>query len=66
MAHPKRKHSRSRGRKRRTHQKLTLPSLAACPHCSRLKPMHTVCPFCGYYQGREVIEIKVKEKKKRS
>jgi large subunit ribosomal protein L32 len=24
---------------------------------------HTVCPNCGFYQGREVVEIK-KEKKK--
>ena len=24
---------------------------------------HTVCPNCGHYQGREVIEIKVKRAK---
>jgi len=24
-----------------------------------------VCPFCGYYKGKEVIEIKLKEKKKK-
>jgi hypothetical protein len=24
---------------------------------------HTVCPNCGYYQGREIFEVK-KEKKK--
>lgn len=65
MAHPKRKTSRSRGRKRRTHQKVSVPSLVACSHCRRLKPNHMVCPFCGYYKGKEVIEIKLKEKKKK-
>ncbi|MBU1112419.1 MAG: 50S ribosomal protein L32, partial [Candidatus Omnitrophica bacterium] len=35
-------------------------------HCRRLKPSHMVCPFCGYYKGKEVIEIKIKEKKKKT
>jgi large subunit ribosomal protein L32 len=25
---------------------------------------HTVCPKCGYYQGREVIAVAKEEKKK--
>jgi len=64
MAHPKRKHSRSRGRKRRTNQKLSGPSLVKCSQCKRSKPTHMICPFCGYYGNREVIEIKLKPKKK--
>lgn len=63
MAHPKRKHSNSRSKKRRTHQKATLPSLGKCGQCKRDKPTHMVCPFCGYYGKREVIKIKQKEKK---
>ena len=66
MAHPKRKHSVSRGRKRRTHQKISLPLLVECKQCKRKKPAHMVCPFCGYYRDREIIEIKPKEKKKKS
>ncbi len=65
MAHPKRKHSLSRSKKRRTHQKLTCPLLVKCMQCKKLKPAHMVCPFCGYYRDREVVEIKIKEKKKR-
>jgi large subunit ribosomal protein L32 len=65
MAHPKRKHSKARSRKRRTHQKASAPLLIECKHCKRSKPAHMVCPFCGYYAGREVITIKVKEKKKK-
>ena len=65
MAHPKRKTSHARTRKRRTHQKLTAPLLVKCKECKRLKPTHMVCPFCGYYAGREVIKIEFKEKKKK-
>jgi ribosomal protein L32 len=25
---------------------------------------HTVCPNCGHYQGREVVEIEKEDKKK--
>jgi hypothetical protein len=26
---------------------------------------HRICAVCGYYNGRQVVEIKVKEKKKK-
>ncbi len=65
MAHPKRKHSRSRGRKRRTHQKKTDPLLVECSQCRKNKPAHMVCPFCGYYGGKEVIKVKPKKKKEK-
>ena len=65
MAHPKRKQSKSRSRKRRTHQKLRSPSLGECSECHRMKLTHIVCPFCGHYAGREIIKIKIKEKKKK-
>jgi len=66
MANPKRKHSKARGRKRRTHQKMSSSLLVECKQCKRAKPAHMVCPFCGYYRDKEVIEIKLKEKKKKS
>jgi len=65
MAHPKRKQSRSRTRKRRTHDKIAIPQLVKCSECKKLKPAHMVCPFCGYYKGKEVITIEFKEKKKK-
>ncbi|MFQ5905739.1 MAG: 50S ribosomal protein L32 [bacterium] len=55
MAVPKRRHSKSRGRKRRTHYKVTKPAMSLCPQCSKPKPPHRVCPHCGYYKGREII-----------
>ena len=66
MAHPKRKHSHSRGSKRRTNQKIPAPNLVKCPHCQQLKPAYRVCPFCGFYRGKKVLEIKVKAAKRES
>jgi large subunit ribosomal protein L32 len=58
MALPKRKISKSRRDKRRTHQKLATPILTVCQDCGASKPMHQVCEECGKYKGREVIEPK--------
>jgi large subunit ribosomal protein L32 len=57
MAVPKRKTSKARKKKRRTHWKLGDPGLTKCSQCQQLKPPHSVCPNCGYYGGREVIKI---------
>lgn len=58
MPLPKRRHSKQRGRKRRTHWKLAAPTIVDCPHCHEPKLPHRVCPHCGFYAGREVIAIK--------
>lgn len=66
MALPKKRHSKARGRRRRTHWKISQgKGLSPCPQCKQLKIPHRICPVCGHYNGRQVIEIKVKEKKKK-
>lgn len=65
MPLPKRRHSKTRGRKRRTFWKLKNPILSVCPQCKQPKLSHRVCQTCGYYNGHQVIEIKVKEKKEK-
>ncbi len=55
MAVPKRRHSSTRGKKRRTNWKLAMPSRSLCPHCSQTKLPHRVCGHCGYYAGEEVV-----------
>lgn len=57
MALPKRRHSKTRGRKRRTHYKLGAPTLSVCPQCRETKLPHRVCPHCGYYKGREILAV---------
>ncbi|MDD4980901.1 MAG: 50S ribosomal protein L32 [Candidatus Omnitrophica bacterium] len=65
MPLPKKRHSKARGRKRRTHWKISQADLMLCPQCKQPKLSHRVCGVCGYYGGKQVIEIKVKEKKKK-
>lgn len=65
MALPKRRHSKQRGRKRRTHWKLNAPNLSVCPQCKQPKPSHRICPFCGFYKDKVVVEIKPKKEKKK-
>lgn len=62
MALPKRRHSKTRRDKSRTHQVLTIPAITRCPNCAEYILIHRVCPKCGYYKGRSVIVIKTKEK----
>ena len=56
MALPKRKKSKSRRDKRRTHQKPDAPNLSTCPECGEAKLPHHACPSCGYYKGRKVVD----------
>lgn len=58
MAVPKRRTSKSRKRKRRTHDKAEVPTLAPCPKCGEPRRPHVACPNCGYYAGRKVLKIK--------
>jgi large subunit ribosomal protein L32 len=53
---PKHKVSKRREGYRRRHQYLKLPQLMTCPACGERKPTHLVCPNCGTYRGRQVIE----------
>ncbi|HBN82481.1 MAG TPA: 50S ribosomal protein L32 [Clostridiales bacterium] len=55
MALPKRKVSKQRRNKRRTHWKLTAPNLVECPQCHALRLSHRVCQSCGTYKGKQVV-----------
>jgi len=56
MAVPKRGHSNSRTGKRRSHDALRPRQTQHCSKCSNPVPSHVVCPNCGYYMGRTVVE----------
>jgi len=58
MALPKRRHSKSRRDKRRTHDRLSLPQTTLCPQCNEPKLPHRVCLSCGTYKGKTVLEVK--------
>jgi large subunit ribosomal protein L32 len=54
---PKRKHSKARQGKRRSQWKLTGPNLSSCPQCRELKLSHRVCPKCGFYKDKVVVNV---------
>ncbi|MFB3884367.1 MAG: 50S ribosomal protein L32 [Thermodesulfobacteriota bacterium] len=57
MGLPKRRHSPSRRDKRRTHDRLSQPSVSLCPQCHEPLQPHNICRHCGYYKGREIIAV---------
>jgi large subunit ribosomal protein L32 len=58
MAVPKRRHSNARTNSRRAnHDKKEPRHLTYCVQCSSAVPPHTVCPKCGHYMGRKVVEV---------
>jgi large subunit ribosomal protein L32 len=58
MAHPKRKQSKTRRDKRRTHYKAELPTIATCPTTGQPHLYHRAHWYEGklYYKGKVVIE----------
>lgn len=57
MAVPKRKTSKSKRDKRRTHKKTPALNPVACSQCGEIKLPHHVCHACGSYKGRVAIEV---------
>jgi large subunit ribosomal protein L32 len=58
MALPKRKTAKARKGRRRSHHGMAAPILISCPQCHSEKLPYHVCPTCGSYDGRDVIEVK--------
>ena len=56
MAHPKRKISKTRRDKRRTHLKLRPRAYYLDPQTGEPTLYHRVCLESGYYRGRQVLE----------
>ena len=36
---------------------LRRPPRSVCPHCQSAKTPHVVCPSCGWYKGRQAVEV---------
>jgi large subunit ribosomal protein L32 len=57
MAVPKRRTSKSRKNKRRTHDRASHVAVQPCPRCGDPRRPHRVCPTCGYYGEQRRIEV---------
>ncbi len=56
MAHPKRKISKQRRNKRRTHIVAATKQLSVCSNCGATVQYHRVCPECGHYRGQDALQ----------
>ncbi len=56
--------AKGKQRRRRSHLALKAQKLTACSHCKKAIPSHRVCKYCGYYRGREVVNVLAKQLKK--
>jgi large subunit ribosomal protein L32 len=56
MPNPRRRHTRSKRGKRRSHDALSNPAVSTCPQCGEPKRPHNICTNCGTYKGRTVIK----------
>jgi large subunit ribosomal protein L32 len=56
MAVPKKRTSSARRDKRRAQHKAGKARLNRCPQCHSPRLPHRVCPVCGVYKGREVVQ----------
>lgn len=54
---PKRKYPKARQGKRRSHIQMQPSHVVECPQCHNPRLAHHACPTCGYYKGREAVQI---------
>ena len=66
MALPKRRHCNARRDKGRAHWKPKVVNLTRCPQCAKAIASHRVCPSCGWYRGRQVMQIAAQKDKEQS
>lgn len=64
MGVPKQKHTKSRRDRRRMHLFIKPSALTKCSKCGKAVLPHKVCLNCGFYKGREVVNVLKKLDKK--
>jgi len=58
VAVPKKKTSKAKSRSRRASAwRLSAPARSLCPRCGSAKRPHVVCGACGWYAGRQAIDV---------
>ena len=57
MPVPKRKTGQAKRNMRRSHHALSVPNLVDCPSCGEREEPHRVCPKCGHYKDRLIVNL---------
>jgi large subunit ribosomal protein L32 len=54
---PKKRTSKQKRDQRRANWKVSAPNITRCPKCQEPVMPHRVCPSCGTYRDRQVVEV---------
>lgn len=55
------RHTRAHTKNRRSHHALKAPALAVCKNCGSNHRPHHMCLECGFYKGRQVMDLEAKK-----
>lgn len=55
MAVPRNRTSNAKKNSRRSHMAKKPKNRVICKNCSKLMLSHRICPSCGYYAGRLIV-----------
>lgn len=58
------RHTKSATHQRRSHHALQSAASSVCSHCKAEILPHTICQNCGYYRGKQIIDVLAKLDKK--
>ena len=58
------RHTRSHTKNRRSHHALKAPTLAVCTNCKSEHRPHHMCLSCGFYNGRQVMDLATKKQER--
>ena len=64
MAVPRHHMAKGKQLRRRSHLALKPKKLVECSQCKKNILPHLVCKYCGFYKGKEVVNVLAKELKK--
>lgn len=64
MSVPKKKQASRKKGSRRSHHSLKKVKLSNCPKCKKPLRPHFVCANCGFYKGKDILELEKKLTKK--
>ena len=60
------RHTRAHTANRRSHHALKAATLAVCSNCGAEHRPHHMCLQCGFYKGRQVMDLKAQKEKRES
>ncbi len=58
------RHNRSQTRQRRSHHALKEANFSTCTNCQALHRPHHMCLSCGFYKGRQVMDLAAEKAKR--